>query len=336
MPHEVIMPALGMAQDTGLIVAWHKAPGDAVAAGDILFEVETDKATMEVESSFDGYVAALLAEVGEEAPVGDVIAVISTEKPEKPIQTSLAGKAGPTPKPIPTSVATTPEKAVEEGPTPVKKPMKAGASSDSLILASPKARRLALKLGLDLSGLAAAGYPQPYHVADLETLKALSVKTVVAGASAASHVTARVPRDGFLGFQRWLANAGVVSDETIFVAFAAASLRAATRAEAVIVRGDQPTLGLSTFFADPDLRQLSKVTPSDEGSPSLILRDLTASRVTGGAFGTGEIPMLTIAMDGDYYVLTLDFALDLLGADIAIQFLDGFAKRLDEPLRHLL
>ena len=53
----VIMPALGMAQDTGLIVAWHKAPGDAVASGDILFEVETDKSTMEVEAGHDGFVA---------------------------------------------------------------------------------------------------------------------------------------------------------------------------------------------------------------------------------------------------------------------------------------
>ncbi|MBV6638758.1 MAG: lipoyl domain-containing protein, partial [Mameliella sp.] len=50
MPHDVIMPALGMAQDSGLIVAWHKEPGAAVATGDVLFEVETDKATMEVEA----------------------------------------------------------------------------------------------------------------------------------------------------------------------------------------------------------------------------------------------------------------------------------------------
>ncbi|MBB99488.1 MAG: pyruvate dehydrogenase, partial [Rhodobacteraceae bacterium] len=49
MPHDVIMPALGMAQDSGLIVSWLKSPGDAVKAGDALMEGETDKATMEVE-----------------------------------------------------------------------------------------------------------------------------------------------------------------------------------------------------------------------------------------------------------------------------------------------
>ncbi len=92
---QVIMPALGMAQDTGLIVAWHKEPGEAVAASDILFEVETDKSTMEVEAGHDGYVAALLAEAGEEAPVGAKIAVISADKPEAPLRRSVADGAAP-------------------------------------------------------------------------------------------------------------------------------------------------------------------------------------------------------------------------------------------------
>ena len=61
MPLDVIMPALGMAQDTGRIVAWHKASGDAVAAGDVLFEVETDKATMEVEAQEPGYLTDVAA-----------------------------------------------------------------------------------------------------------------------------------------------------------------------------------------------------------------------------------------------------------------------------------
>jgi pyruvate dehydrogenase E2 component (dihydrolipoamide acetyltransferase)/2-oxoglutarate dehydrogenase E2 component (dihydrolipoamide succinyltransferase) len=51
MPHDVIMPALGMAQETGVILSWLKKPGDQVSLGDALMEVETDKAVMEVESS---------------------------------------------------------------------------------------------------------------------------------------------------------------------------------------------------------------------------------------------------------------------------------------------
>ena len=77
MPHEVIMPALGMAQDTGKIVSWLKSAGDPVKAGDALFEVETDKATMEVESPADGYLTDLQAEAGADVPVGNVIALVS-------------------------------------------------------------------------------------------------------------------------------------------------------------------------------------------------------------------------------------------------------------------
>ena len=79
---EIIMPALGMSQDTGRIVAWLVSAGQAVADGDPLFEVETDKATMEVPSDADGYVAAMYAEAGDDVPVGQVIAVISPENPE--------------------------------------------------------------------------------------------------------------------------------------------------------------------------------------------------------------------------------------------------------------
>nr|WP_272212741.1 biotin/lipoyl-containing protein [Marinicella sp. W31]MDC2878656.1 hypothetical protein [Marinicella sp. W31] len=81
---EIIMPALGMAQDTGLIVNWCKEPGDKVSASDILLEVETDKSVMEVEAGHDGYIAAILADADEAVPVGSVIAVISAEKPENP------------------------------------------------------------------------------------------------------------------------------------------------------------------------------------------------------------------------------------------------------------
>ena len=70
MPLDVIMPALGMAQETGLIVAWHKQSGDPVAKGDALFEVETDKATMEVEAQGDGYLTDVTASEGTDVPVG--------------------------------------------------------------------------------------------------------------------------------------------------------------------------------------------------------------------------------------------------------------------------
>ena len=63
-------PQLGMAQDSGRIVSWLKSPGDAVAKGDALFEVETDKATMEVEAQAAGYLTGVAAAEGDDVPVG--------------------------------------------------------------------------------------------------------------------------------------------------------------------------------------------------------------------------------------------------------------------------
>jgi len=77
MPHDVIMPALGVAQDTGLIISWLKQSGDVVSIGDALMEIETDKAVMEVEAQADGYLTNVSAVEGEQVPVGQVVAVIS-------------------------------------------------------------------------------------------------------------------------------------------------------------------------------------------------------------------------------------------------------------------
>src|SRR6056297_2315580 len=91
MPHDVTMPQLGMAQDAGKIVAWLKSAGDAVVKGDALFEVETDKATMEVEAQNNGFLTDIRAAAGDDVAVGTVIAVIS----------DTAKNTAPTPVPVP-------------------------------------------------------------------------------------------------------------------------------------------------------------------------------------------------------------------------------------------
>ena len=76
MPHEIIMPVLGMNQDTGSIACWNKKPGDYVEAGDVVMDVETDKAVMEIEAKQKGYLTKIFYEAGCEVPVGDVVALI--------------------------------------------------------------------------------------------------------------------------------------------------------------------------------------------------------------------------------------------------------------------
>ncbi len=90
----VILPKLGLTMDEGTLVAWLKKEGDRVEAGEILFEVETDKATMEVESPVAGYVRRLLAAAGETVPVTQVIALISATADEPMADQPVGRRAG--------------------------------------------------------------------------------------------------------------------------------------------------------------------------------------------------------------------------------------------------
>ena len=71
MPTEVIMPALGMSQETGRLIAWMKQEGAAIERGDILMEIETDKTTVEIEAAASGTLANITAQAGDDVPVGD-------------------------------------------------------------------------------------------------------------------------------------------------------------------------------------------------------------------------------------------------------------------------
>ncbi|WP_416370199.1 biotin/lipoyl-containing protein [Tritonibacter mobilis] len=335
--HGVIMPALGMAQDSGLIVAWHKAPGDAVASGDVLFEVETDKSTVEVEADANGFVAALLAEAGEEAPVGEVIAVISKEKPNAPVQLSRSA-LGDAPASAAAAQPAEPKAkaAATAAETPTSAP-RASAQSDSRapapdgrILASPKARRLALEQGLDLTRLAEAGHPQPYHVADLEVLRALPTKAPEAAAASARRLTADLASEGFSEFAAWAQDSAGLSDAAALLAgFAGASLG---RAAIVAVE----TVNTQRLYQVP-LGPLGDVTEADpDSSPDLCLRDLRLSRISGVDLGPEDCPTLTLCADGAGLVVTLECAARNLSAREAVTLLSNFAARMEQPVRHLL
>lgn len=326
----VIMPALGMAQDTGVIVAWHKGLGDAVAADDILFEVETDKATMEVEAGADGFVAALLAEATEAAPVGDTIAIISAEKPANPVQRSIAdnGAAKPIAAPDPA-----PKPKDESKPAPEKASKEEAVKSpDGRILASPKARRLALEQGLDLNRLVEAGHPQPFHVADLETLRAMPAETAGHITTPSRRLTAELPTDGFGAFAAWAAeNTDLQDANALLAGLAAASLG---RDTATIV---VESFGQGRAYRVP-AGPFSAITKAeDDSAPDLILRDLRMSRVSTVDLGAEEdAPILTLTQASSGLSITLECASQDLTAGEAVNLLSEFAGRMEQPLRHLL
>jgi pyruvate dehydrogenase E2 component (dihydrolipoamide acetyltransferase) len=151
MATEVIMPALGMAQDTGKLLRWLKSEGEQVSKGEALMEIETDKVTVEVEAPADGTLAGVRAAEGEDVPVGRSVAIILAPGEPLPEQEHEA----------------TPIADESKDATPAETPLRVAVSSDGQEakaastprrrLASPKARRLAAERGVDLSALAGSG-----------------------------------------------------------------------------------------------------------------------------------------------------------------------------------
>lgn len=138
------MPALEMAQETGKLIAWRKKEGDRVAKGEPLLEIETDKAVMEVEAPADGLLAGITGVVGADIPVGQTIAWIVAPGEEIP---SLEPSAPATP----AARAKTESHAASVTATSAERAPAATARI------SPKARRLAKELGVDIARVRGSG-----------------------------------------------------------------------------------------------------------------------------------------------------------------------------------
>ena len=181
MAISVVMPALEMAQETGKLVAWKKKEGDSVKKGELLLEVETDKAVVEIEAAGDGILGGVTAQAGAVVPVGQTIAWLLKpgEKPpaaSAPVQTGRTGAAA------------------MQMPV-VEKESIAGPQGDPLAVAvannlriSPKARRLAKEHNVDIRRVKGTG-PQGEIIAD-DILGAS--RSAPASAAAASPAAATV------------------------------------------------------------------------------------------------------------------------------------------------
>ncbi|HEY3208924.1 MAG TPA: dihydrolipoamide acetyltransferase family protein [Actinomycetota bacterium] len=150
MVTELVMPALGVAQETGKLLRWLKAEGEEVAAGEPVMEIETDKVTVEIEAPAAGTLAHVRASEGEEVPVGQVVAVILAPG-ESGSGASSSEAVGP-------RIA---EATRGDGSQGARAP-------GGQILASPLARRRAREAGIDLSALAGTGPQGAITQADVE------------------------------------------------------------------------------------------------------------------------------------------------------------------------
>ncbi|QNJ28418.1 dihydrolipoamide acetyltransferase family protein [Synechococcus sp. A15-24] len=192
--HDIFMPALSSTMTEGKIVEWLKQPGDKVGRGESVLVVESDKADMDVESFQDGYLAAVLMPAGSTAPVGETIGLIV----ETEAEIADAKAKAPSAAPAASAPASTPAPAAVQAPAPTPAPTSAPAApapvaaaaapvANGRVVASPRAKKLASQMGVDLSTVRGSGPHGRIQAEDVEQAggQPISVPRVAEGTAAA-------------------------------------------------------------------------------------------------------------------------------------------------------
>ena len=186
MAISVVMPALEMAQETGKLISWLKKEGEAVAKGEPLLEIETDKAVMEIESPGEGVLAGIKVQAGAEVPVGQTIAWIVRPGETPPADEVVAASGRKTmlaaASALPASPPGTPLSATTQLPS-------------QSVKISPKARRLATEQGVDLANVRGSGAGGEILASDI----------LAAAEAKASAAVAPQPADGGSAISRLMA-----------------------------------------------------------------------------------------------------------------------------------
>lgn len=198
MIYEIFMPALSSTMTEGKITSWVKSPGDKVEKGETVVVVESDKADMDVESFYEGYLGVIITPAGESAPVGSAIAYVAETKEEiaeakqkaAGQSASQNGSFSPQSKePLAKLVSSPTAAAVAAIPdVVVSSPRKSETASSGRQIVSPRAKRIAKDNGLDLAKITGTGPNGRVTAADVE-----SFLQPVAPVSAAPISAAKVP-----------------------------------------------------------------------------------------------------------------------------------------------
>ncbi|SEW04639.1 pyruvate dehydrogenase E2 component (dihydrolipoamide acetyltransferase) [Cognatiyoonia koreensis] len=193
MPIEILMPALSPTMEEGTLAKWLVKEGDTVSSGDVMAEIETDKATMEFEAVDEGTIGKIIVAEGTEGvKVNDVIAVLledgesaddigDTSAPKEPASSNAA--------PAEASDQTAPAKGYGKGETDATPAPAAGTKDGNRIFATPLARRIAADKGLDLASIKGSGPHGRIVKADVENAKP-GAKTAEATAAPADKAAA--------------------------------------------------------------------------------------------------------------------------------------------------
>jgi pyruvate dehydrogenase E2 component (dihydrolipoamide acetyltransferase) len=217
MPVNILMPALSPTMEKGNLAKWFKKEGEKIKPGDVIAEIETDKATMEYEAVDEGTLAKIVVPEGtQDVPVQSLIAVLAEEGEDIKAAAAAAGKGAPSPvKPAPSKPASTPPpaaatstsarpapqappKAAEPPSAPPQTPQAAapqrregdgiGVARSNRVFSSPLARRLAKEAGIELARIQGSGPHGRVIARDVEAAK--SGRGIMAPAAPAAAVSA--------------------------------------------------------------------------------------------------------------------------------------------------
>jgi pyruvate dehydrogenase E2 component (dihydrolipoamide acetyltransferase) len=203
MPINILMPALSPTMEKGNLAKWLKKEGDKVKSGDVIAEIETDKATMEVEAVDEGTIAKILVPEGtQDVPVNNVIAVLAGDGEDVKAASAAAGSAppkpaaeatAPKPAPAPAAAAPAPTPAPAPAAAPAPQPVAPAAQTNGhgRIFSSPLARRLAKDAGIDIARIMGTGPHGRIIARDVEEAK--SGKGLKAPAAAPAAAPALAP-----------------------------------------------------------------------------------------------------------------------------------------------
>ena len=168
MSVNIEMPKLSDTMTEGTLIKWHKQVGDSVEIGDILAEVETDKATMEMEAFDEGTITEILVQEGDKATIGGILAILDGDEgassPEKSEDSAPAEKAASEA----SSADAEEEKDTDSKPEATKSSAPTTSSDGGRVKSSPLARKVAEEMGVDLSNVSGTGPGGRIVKADVE------------------------------------------------------------------------------------------------------------------------------------------------------------------------
>jgi hypothetical protein len=325
MPFEVRMPQLGMNQDSATIVAWLKNVGDKVTEGEAIFEVETDKTTMEVEAQSEGYLSGIQVKLGVDIPVGELIATIvenkkdivksvtapvlmneedskSDKKPKDPIQKEVVAERNDVPK-SEDEKSSKSQKLVS--PIPVSEK----------VLASPKAKVIAAERGIQVSKLRSLGLSEPIHVADIMGLPVGGQSNLMA-----------VVDDG--RFLELVEISDKMEKNAIFVSFLRGSWR---------LLFPEKALSVQIINLDGSVSSSSDAEPRNHepNAASISLFNLCETKLFSyGSGSSGNI--LSIGHHNGTFILNFSYSEVEIQLSDATKLIDEIAERVANPIRQLL